>query len=159
MAGVVGEGIAFVEVIFKITSCAIKLRGRWKDFKEIPDSIITLVGEIEMLSLVLQPMEADWASQTPDGGLWGCSVGNLIVMKCREALDVFSSQIDQLSQDLISAKRVKRAMIKGKLVLNKDFWAKTEQGLQRVFRMLALSLQLWTLFVLRADMPCIAIIR
>lgn len=150
MVGVVAAGVAFVEVIPKIISSAIKLRGMWEHFKEVPDSIKSLSVQIELYGLALKPMEPGFNCAALDG-VWAGGVGARIVVQCREAVEVLSKSIDDVSQELMSAKRMRMAVLKGKLVLKKDFWAKTEQNLLRVASMLSVAMNLRLMLVMQID--------
>ncbi|KAK8143981.1 hypothetical protein G3M48_006489 [Beauveria asiatica] len=145
VVGVVAAGIAFGEVVIKISSHVFTLKHMWKEFKEMPDSIKQLVGDIELLGSVLQEMEADMTSSTADGIVWGGGVGNLIVEACRSALNTLSLSVNDVSQEVRATRGIKAALKKGKMVLNKDFWAKTEKRLQDVVGRLQIAQQWWLL--------------
>ncbi|KAM3562412.1 hypothetical protein ARSEF4850_002802, partial [Beauveria asiatica] len=143
VVGVVAAGIAFGEVVIKISSHVFTLKHMWKEFKEMPDSIKQLVRDIELLGSVLQEMEADMTSSTADGIVWGGGVGSLIVEACRSAFNTLSLSVNDVSQEVRATRGIKAALKKGKMVLNKDFWAKTEKRLQDVVGRLQIAQQWW----------------
>ncbi|KAM3477960.1 hypothetical protein MY5147_002467 [Beauveria neobassiana] len=141
--GVVAAGIAFGEVVIKISSHVFTLKHMWKEFKEMPDSIKQLVEDIEMLGSVLQEMETDMTSSTADGTVWGGGVGSLIVEACRRALNTLSLSVNDVSQEMRASSGIKAALRKGKMVLNKEFWVKTERRLQNVVGRLQIAQHWW----------------
>ncbi|KAM3546753.1 hypothetical protein ARSEF1564_000329 [Beauveria bassiana] len=143
IVGVVAAGIAFGEVVIKISSHVFTLKHMWKEFKEMPDSIKQLVGDIELLGSVLQEMEADMTSSTADGIVWCGGVGSLIVEACRSALNTLSLSVNDVSQEMRATSGIKAALRKGKMVLNKEFWAKTERRLQNVVGRLQIAQHWW----------------
>ncbi|KAM3500925.1 hypothetical protein MY10362_005989 [Beauveria mimosiformis] len=155
VVGVVAAGIAFGEVVIKISSHVFTLKQMWKEFKEMPDSIKQLVGDIEMLGSALQEMEADMTSSTADGIVWGGGVGRLIVETCRSALNTLSLSVNDVSQEVRATRGIKAALIKGKMVLKRDFWAKTEKRLQHVVGRLQIAQQWWLILVETTQNKCI----
>lgn len=149
--GVVAAGVAFAEVILKISSQVFTLKHMWDDFKDVPESVRLLVSDIELLSLVLQELEADMNSSSPDATFLSDGIGSLIVTTCRGALDVLSLSAEEMLQELIAARRMKKVMVKAKFVLKKDFWSKIEKRLRRVVWMLGVAQQHWIMFVLRTS--------
>ncbi|XWX00156.1 hypothetical protein V2A60_008175 [Cordyceps javanica] len=147
--GVVAAGVAFGEAILKISSHTLKLKSMWEDFKEIPDSIKLLVGDIELLSHVLQNMEADLDRPTPRAVPWSDGISHLIVETCRKAVDELSASVDELSHKISSVKAMRRAARKSKLVLDHDFRAKLERRLQRVWNLLGVAQQHWSMSLAR----------
>ncbi|KAM3520101.1 hypothetical protein MY4038_009551 [Beauveria bassiana] len=143
IVGVVAAGIEFGEVVIKISSHVFTLKHMWKEFKEMPDSIKQLVGDIELLGSVLQEMEADMTSSTADGIVWCGGVGSLIVEACRSALNTLSLSVNDVSQEMRATSGIKAALRKGKMVLNKEFWAKTERRLQNVVGRLQIAQHWW----------------
>ncbi|KAM3562408.1 hypothetical protein ARSEF4850_002798 [Beauveria asiatica] len=155
VVGVVAAGIAFGEVVIKISSHVFTLKHMWKEFKEMPDSIKQLVRDIELLGSVLQEMEADMTSSTADGIVWGGGVGSLIVEACRSAFNTLSLSVNDVSQEVRATRGIKAALKKGKMVLNKDFWAKTEKRLQDVVGRLQIAQQWWLMLVETTQNKCI----
>ncbi|KAM3477958.1 hypothetical protein MY5147_002465 [Beauveria neobassiana] len=151
--GVVAAGIAFGEVVIKISSHVFTLKHMWKEFKEMPDSIKQLVEDIEMLGSVLQEMETDMTSSTADGTVWGGGVGSLIVEACRRALNTLSLSVNDVSQEMRASSGIKAALRKGKMVLNKEFWVKTERRLQNVVGRLQIAQHWWLIGSLRLFIP------
>ncbi|KAJ3495467.1 hypothetical protein NLG97_g3376 [Lecanicillium saksenae] len=141
--GVVASGLAFAEVVLKISKHVFTLKHMWEEFKEIPESVRLLVGDVELLSQVLKEMEADINGPGLDGVSLVDGIGSLILATCRGALDVLSISVEDIFQELKAAKRMKRAVVKAKLVLMKDFWLKTEQRLNRVVWLLGVAQQHW----------------
>ncbi len=141
VVGIVAAGVAFAEVIAKLGAQAFTLKRMYNDIKEIPDSIKGLFEQIELLSLLLQEMEADLSSPNLTAMTWGSGVDTLIITSCRSTIDALTASTEELAQEIISKKRLRRAMAKGKLVLDRDFWVGYEKGLQRVVWMLALAQQ------------------
>ncbi|KAJ6789150.1 hypothetical protein PWT90_11073 [Aphanocladium album] len=149
--GVIAAGVAFAEVVVKISKHVFTLKHMWEDFKEIPENVRLLIGDIELLSRVLQEMEADINRPNLEGVCLTDGIGSLILTTCRGALDVLSLSVEEIFQELKAAKRIKRAVVKAKLVLMKDFWSKTEKRLSRVVWMLGVAQQHWILSLAKSQ--------
>lgn len=145
VVGIAAAGVAFAEVLVKISA----LKHMRDKVKEMPDTVKKFVDEIELLCPIIQRLETELTSLGPDGLPWGDDLDARLVASCRHALDTLSNSIEEVSEELNSAKRSKRAMIKGKLVLQQDFWTIHEKNLQRVKDILQSAEHQWNRSVSR----------
>lgn len=148
LVGLVAAGVAFAEVTAKIGVQVFTLKQQWEDLKEIPDTVRQLTDDIELIGSTLQEMEADLNTPSLDGVVWAGTINAVIVTTCRGALDSLTKSINDLSQEINSSKYGRRVKIKGKILLNKEFWASHESRLRRVIWMLGVAQQQWTMSVL-----------
>ena len=127
--GTIAGGFAFAKIIIKIGSRVFTLKHLWEDIKGISDTIKSLIGDIELLYLILQEIETDLNSSIVDGTAWSGGIGFLLHISCRSALDILIVSIDELLQELSSPNHINRAVAKSKVVLKRDYWAKDEKRL------------------------------
>lgn len=114
--GVVVSGIALAEVAAKVGRGCVTLHGLWKDVENVPARINYLMEQMEVMNPILEMMEQHTCSnptffQTQE---YAISSALKYVHKAKEDI---VSLVEDLSRDIASAKRRKRAFAKVKVVL------------------------------------------
>lgn len=141
VVGVVAAGFAFAEAVVKLHT----IKRLWDDVNDVPDNIKSLVEKVTLIGLLIEEMEADLISPNLACATAGNNIHTFLVASCRRSLDVLTLSVSELSQEIKSKKRIKRAVVKGKIVLKKDFWARYEQRLQQLALHLELTQQQLTM--------------
>ncbi|ETS75529.1 hypothetical protein PFICI_12473 [Pestalotiopsis fici W106-1] len=119
--GVVASGIAVVDAAGQIGSGIIKLRRLWSQVKDVPDTVNSLMQQLELLAVVMGEMETIYQSSPVDASRPFNGQGmQLSMTRCREAMDALEDLVNKLTQHVDSQKRFKRAKAKLKVALGKD---------------------------------------
>ena len=139
--GIVANGLAVVEIAARIGSGAFKLKKIWEEVKEVPQAILDLVDEIDMLNPFISELEADNSLGLVDLASHADPSARRSVEYCRRALDEMAKITGELTAQIYSSRRSRRGLSKVKIVLKKDVSANYENRLRRVVSMLGLAQQ------------------
>lgn len=139
--GIVANGLAVVEVAARVGSGVFKLKRIWDEVKEVPQSIIALIDEIDMLNPLISELEADTNLALQSSVTYGDPSARRCVNFCRRALDEMTAITDELTTQVNSTRRARRGLAKVKIVLKKDVSVSYENRLRRVVSMLGLAQQ------------------
>ncbi|KAI0149031.1 hypothetical protein BJ166DRAFT_536707 [Pestalotiopsis sp. NC0098] len=135
--GVVASGIAVVDAAGQIGSGIMKLKKLWSEVKDVPETINSLMQQLELLTVVIGEMETIQQSSVGDAMRPFNSQGmQLSMMRCREAMDTLDHLVSKLAMHVDSEKRSKRARAKLKVALSKDNLAQCHERLKDTVQLL-----------------------
>ncbi|KAK6224011.1 hypothetical protein LQW54_000157 [Pestalotiopsis sp. IQ-011] len=135
--GVVASGIAVVDAAGQIGSGIIKLRRLWDEIKDVPETINSLMQQLELLAMVIGEMETMQHSSAGDAIRPFNSKGmQLSMIRCREAMNTLDDLVSKLAMHVDSEKRSKRAKAKLKVALSKDNLAQCHNRLKDTVQLL-----------------------
>lgn len=138
--GVVASGIAVVDAAGQIGSGILKLRRLWSEVKDVPDTINSLMQQLELLAVVIGEMETIQHSSTGDATRPLNSQGmQLSMTRCREAMNVLEHLVSNLTHHVNSQKRLKRAKAKLKVALEKDALNQCHKRLSNAVQLLQVA--------------------
>lgn len=128
LLGTVSSAIAVAEVGLKVGATIFKLKRLWDEVQEVPESIRSLLMDIEILAPLLQEFESqvDLSSHFQSD-----ASAKLSVVYCRAALQELKTLIDGLSKEVNAKKRRKKYVGRLKVVLNNQTIANAEAKLRR----------------------------
>lgn len=139
--GVVASGIAVVDAAGQVGSGIIKLRRLWNEVNNVPDTIKSLMQQLELLAVIMGEMEVMHQSNTRDATLrpFSSQGMELSMMRCREAMETLEDLVTKLTKHVDSQKRLKRAKAKLKVALGKDDLNQCQGRLSDVVQLLQLA--------------------
>lgn len=134
--GSVASGFGVVEFAPTVGESIPKLRKLWKDIQDAPERIEALRTEAFLLETVLSHLDDGPGTAiipTPATGPRPVSIPttNLIAAHCRTALQDLHTLVDDLSNEISSAKRGRRVLAKLKVVLKKGDVDKFQKRLDK----------------------------
>lgn len=147
LLGTIAGGIAVGEVAVKVGGTLFKLRELWKQIQEVPDTIRELLQEIEIYEPLLDQIESgfnnsnDLETECSPFGKFEASHSRAAMALCRKPLLQLRQLVDELSKDIVSAKKIKRGMHRVKVVLKKEEVKKYQDKLQMAVRLLNVAQQ------------------
>ncbi|KAI4595135.1 hypothetical protein KJ359_007110 [Pestalotiopsis sp. 9143b] len=145
--GVVASGIAVVDAAGLIGSGIIKLRRLWNEIKDVPETINSLMQQLELLAVVIGEMETIQHSTAGDAMRPFNSQGmKLSMMRCREALDTMDNLVSKLAMHVDSEKRSKRARARLKVALSKDNLVRCHDRLKDTVQLLQFAQGCYQIF-------------
>lgn len=146
--GVVASGIAVVDAAGQIGSGIMKLKKLWSEVKDVPETINSLMQQLELLTVVIGEMETIQQSSVGDAMRPFNSQGmQLSMMRCREAMDTLDHLVSKLAMHVDSEQRSKRARAKLKVALSKDNLAQCHDRLKDTVQLLQFAQGCYQMYV------------
>lgn len=140
LLGVVASGIAVVDAAGQLGSGIRKLRRLWNEVKDVPETIQSMMQQLELLAVVIEEMDTIHRVNANDSSATFHSQGiQLSMVRCREAMDLLDGLVNKLSQHIDSANRLRRTKTKIKVALKKDDLARHQDRLDGAVRLLQLA--------------------
>jgi len=141
LLGVVASGIAVVQVAAEVGDRALALKRLWDEIKDVPETITSLVSQIEVLTPILDQINIDFSqfSLRPGSIIWNDKGAQICASHCRRAKEELSRLAEDLSAHVDSTKRSRRGIAKIKVVMKKETLAKYETRLSRSLQLLSLA--------------------
>lgn len=147
LLGTIASGIAVGEIALKVGGTLFKLHELWKEVQKVPDAIQELLQEIEVYGPLLDGVESGFdMSETLQTGNYSLETSNrahgrAAAALCREPLQKLRQLVEDLSNEISSARRLKRNISKVKVLLKKDDVKKFQDRLQKSLSLLNLAQQ------------------
>lgn len=147
LLGTIASGIAVGEVALKVGGTLFKLHELWKEVQQVPDTIQDLLQEIEVYGPLLDGVEFgfDMCESLQFGnqslGTFNTAHGRTAAALFREPLQRLQQLVEGLSDEISSARRLKRNFSRAKVLLRKDDVKKFQHRLQRTLSLLNLAQQ------------------
>lgn len=143
--GVVSSGIAVVGLAGQVAKQAIALKQLWDEVKGVPEGIQALVAQLELLNPVLADMEVSFL-ESPE--IYNNhATARQSIAYCTKAIEDLSVLTTDLSQDINSAKWLKKSKSRIRIVLKKDQINAYRERLQNALQLLGLSQQIYLAYV------------
>jgi hypothetical protein len=139
--GIVVSSIAVAEVAAKVGKSFVTLRNLWKEIENVPESISHLMRQIELINPILGKMEQD-TLKIPSFLQDEDAIG-LALRSVYDAKEKLVALVEDLSRDINSAKKRRRAFAKVKVVLNAGSLSTYEARLRGAIQYLTLAHQLY----------------
>ncbi|KAK4177758.1 hypothetical protein QBC36DRAFT_211011 [Triangularia setosa] len=140
--GLVSDGIAIMQAAGKVGSLVLLLSQLWKEVKDVPETITTLVEQLEYAALSIDTIETEL--QAVIGG--GCPPTPMCaqtIQHCRHVHKELNKLVQDLMTDIISSRRRKRYVAKMEAVLFKKAELEMyEKRFYRAWKILDMALQL-----------------
>jgi hypothetical protein len=137
--GIVASGIAIGQATTAITSSLLKLKSLWNEFRDVPDDLLHLVHELEIVYLVLAESDPQGTSET-------CTPSSrsleLAWQLTNDGAKELRSLVDDLQAELKKQnQRWKGKFMAAKVVLKRDQIKRLKSRLKTCIRLLTLANQ------------------
>ncbi len=143
--GVVASGIAVAQAAQTVGQAVLSLTQLWKEIKDAPDTIQTLLDELgatgELVTAIESELESSLSSVPRDGASltpFQC----LAIQRCREIHKTLGDLVNDLTAEIASSRKRKRLVAKAKVALKKETLETYEKRLQKALFFLNSALQL-----------------
>ena len=136
--GIVASGIAIGQATAALTSSLLKLKSLWNEFRDVPEDLLHLVHELEIVYLVLAESDPQGTSETctPSSRslelAWQLTNDGAKELKCL---------VDDLEAELKQNQRWKGKFMAAKVVLKRDQIKRLKSRLKTCIRLLTLANQ------------------
>lgn len=148
VVGVVASGVTIGALATGITSSIIKLKSYWDQGQDAPADVHDLIEELEDLSYLLADIEDDQRQNPVSSLILDSTSTSRCLQHCKQGADRLKELTDSLCADLDASNKIKRKWASAKVVLEKNQIDRYKSKLERVIRLLSLSHQLYTRWVL-----------
>ncbi|KAH8819424.1 hypothetical protein F5884DRAFT_848747 [Xylogone sp. PMI_703] len=136
IVGVVASGIAIGQVIASITASLIKLKQLWGEIRDVPDDLMNLVNEIEVICLILA--ESEDQEQLSPYAASSRSFG-MALQLTNNAAQELKSLVADLQTRIIQSKRWRNKIAVTKAILERDQINRLQSRLNSCIRLLTLA--------------------
>jgi len=135
---IVTGGLALAEVAIKAGGIVMKLRQLWSEIQDVPETISDLMEEMKVYDSLLADFEADFAPGQPTLSplLFNGDAARMSSSHCHLALAELRKVVDELSVEIASSRRRRRALAGVKVVLKKEKLKALQKRLKRAVRLL-----------------------
>ena len=146
--GIVASSVTIGTLVTGITSSICKIRSYWDQIQDAPEEIRDLLEELEDLGCIIADIEEDQQRNPISSIILDSKSSTRCLQRCRQGADRLRDLADDLSTDISSSNRLsfKRACVK--VVLKEAQIKRYRARLKRAVRLLSLSHQLYTRYVL-----------
>ncbi|KUM63737.1 hypothetical protein ACN42_g3350 [Penicillium freii] len=142
--GIASGAITFATVVVQVGQSILTLKNCWDEMRDAPEDIRKLVGEIELLGLILADIEDDLSQDS----IYSALEDNKHALKsfklCKDAADDLDAICMDLSRDGHSSSRMRRSYKVLKIVMQNGNIEKYRSRLQNIIQLLTLSQQCYT---------------
>jgi len=136
--GIVASGIAIGQATAALTSSLLKLKSLWNEFRDVPNDLLHLVHELEIVCLVL-------AESDPQGTSGTCTPSSrpseLAWKLTNDGAKGLKSLVDDLQAELKQDQRWKGKFVAAKTVMKRDQIKRLKSRLKTCIRLLTLANQ------------------
>ncbi|CAI7653058.1 unnamed protein product [Penicillium viridicatum] len=154
--GIASGAITFATVVVQVGQSIVTLKNCWDEMRDAPEDIRKLVGEIELLGLILADIEDDLSQDS----IYSALEDNKHALKsfklCKDAADDLDAICMDLSRDGHSSSRMRRSYKVLRIVMQNGKIEKYRSRLQNVIQLLTLSQQCYTRALLQLQPLLIA---
>ncbi|KAH6974283.1 hypothetical protein BKA56DRAFT_93629 [Ilyonectria sp. MPI-CAGE-AT-0026] len=145
--GLVSSIIAVVGVAGKLGTSALKLKRLWDEVQDVPEQIQMCIEQLEMLAPALQEMESEF--QRTRNMVDHDSAGKLSLKYCQKATASLEGMVQDMQQQIESARKGKRTLARLKIRLKKGVVEEHQKRLQSALQFLSLSQQTFLIALTR----------
>ena len=146
--GIVASSVTIGTLATGITSSISKLRSVWDQIQDAPDDIRDLLEELEDLGCIIADIEEDQQRHPMSSMILDPTSSTRCLERCRQGADRLKDLADDLSTNMGSSNRLNFRRASAKVVLKKAQLERFRTRLERAVRLLSLSHQLYTRYVL-----------
>ena len=146
--GFVASSVAIGTLATGITSSIFKLKSYWDQIQDAPDDIRDLLEELEDLGCIIADIEEDQQRNPMSSIILDSTSSSRCLQRCKQGADRLKDLVDDLSTHVGSSNQLKRKRASAKVVMKKAQIEKFRARLERAVRLLTLSRQLYTRYVL-----------
>lgn len=136
--GIVASGIAIGQATAALTSSLLKLKSLWNEFRDVPDDLLHLVRELEIVYLVLAESEDQL---TADSRSPASRSLELAWQFTNDGAKELKSLVDDLQAELKQNQRWKAKFMAANVVLKRDQIKRLKSRLKTCIRLLTLANQ------------------
>lgn len=145
--GLVSSVITVAELAGRVATSAATLKRLWDEVKDVPEEVNALLEEIELLHPFLAEMENEFL-QTPDI-MKNLNAAKRALNYCRQAGSDLESLVEDMQQQIFTARGLKRKIAKVKVALKKDQIRDYKRRLRSILHLLSLSQQSYLIIYTR----------
>ena len=146
--GIVASSVTIGTLASGITSSVFKLRSYWDQIQDAPDDIRDLLVELEDLSCIIADIEDDQQRNPMSSMVLDSTSSSRCLQRCKQGADRLKDLADELGTDIGSSNRLRCKRASAKVVLKKAQIDRLRARLEMAVRLLSLSHQLYTRYVL-----------
>ena len=148
VVGIVASSVTIGTLATGISSSIFKLKSYWDQIQDAPDDIRDLLEELEDLGCIIADIEEDQQQNPVSSIILDSTSSTRCLQRCRQGADRLKDLADDLSADIGSSNRLKFKRASAKIILKKAQIEKFRARLERAVRLLTLSHQLYTRYVM-----------
>jgi chromosome segregation ATPase len=153
LLGLVAGVINVTQLAGQVSVSVFKLRKLWNEVKDVPETITSLMKQLELLNPILSEIE----KQVPQiqAAIPTDRLGVLSLNHSRQAAQNLEQLVDDLQKQITSTKRLKKGIIMAKVVIRKEVIRAYQERLQNALQLLSLSQQTHLMWVLSPIKPIV----
>jgi hypothetical protein len=136
--GIIASGVAIGQATTAITSSLLKLKSLWNEFRDVPEDLLHLVHELEIVYLVLAESDPQDTSGTHSPSSRSL---RLAWQLTNDGAKELKSLVDDLQAELRHNQRWKGKFVAAKIVLKRDQIKRLKSKLKTCIRLLTLANQ------------------
>lgn len=136
---IVASGIAISQLSHITGSTVLKLKQLWNEVEGAHEVIEDLMAQIDCLDPTLWEAEHTFSQEALPSSLWNDTAAKNSAKYCRIALQKLTSNVNDLSTQIRSAKRYRRKFGAVKVVLKRAQLKDLENKLENAVRVLSIA--------------------
>jgi hypothetical protein len=149
VVGVISGAVTIGALAANVAMSVAKLKSYWDQLEHAPEDVRRLIEEMEILSIVLDEIKDDQAQNPVSSLLLDNTSLSRCLENCARAADKLRRLTDEMGNSIDTSHRLKKKWESAKVLLKKDKIEKFKLELESAIRLLSLSHQSYTRYVLR----------
>lgn len=151
LVGVVSSAITFAALAVQVGKSVQTLKDFRDSMRDAPDDLNCLVREVEVFGSIMADIDADLSQNPVALAMTSSQHTSQSLLLCKEAVYSLDALCRELLQDLGSSNRLRRSYQAAKIVLRQRKIEKHISKLHNVVRLLMLSQQCYTRYLLSVE--------
>ncbi|KAJ3569866.1 hypothetical protein NPX13_g5933 [Xylaria arbuscula] len=151
LIGVIGSGIAFIELAAKISVCILTIKGRLGEIKDVSNKLSAMMREIQILEPIVEAMAREFSDTQFYSSVCNNDTTFLGITYCERALDELNKAIGDLVYETGASQKLRRYKATMKAIYKGDVLDRCHSRLQSAVHFLNLTQQWYIITLLKAQ--------